>query len=1072
MLRQTEPKLLSDPTGTRRSGDAAERPVDDQATLMAPLERRPPASSERPPAAEPPSGTRFGRYTLVAPVGSGGMGEVFRAYDPSLQRFVALKLIRADHPDVLGRFLREARAQARVDHPNVCKVHEAGEEGGRPYIAMQLVEGPPLGKAARSMSLLEQVEVLRQVADAVHAAHRTGLIHRDIKPSNVLVPRDEEGRLHPFVLDFGLAKEAAAPGLTLSGMVVGTPSYMSPEQARGEEVDRRSDVYGLGATLFEALCGAPPVHGSSAIEILSKVALGEVRRPRSLVPSLPADLETVVLKCLESDPARRYESARALAEDLARFLDGEPVSARPQSLVYRIRRKARKHRALVAVAGLGLAAALTGAGAALQARWQAIEQARVARQLGEEVREVETELRLARMLPLHDIRPDRSRVRERVAALARRVETGAAEGAGRYLLGRSLFALGELERARTELTRAWELGFRDPGLELALGRTLGELYRLRRDEAERGREKSEARLKELETTLRDPALRHLRAARPREDESLLAEGLIALHERRFAEALRKAARAAERTPWLWEARTLEGDVWLATAGDKIKSGDQDGALADLASAGEAFAAGAEVGRSDASLLVRDAVRWTRVMDSDHIRGRNVDAAYRKALEACERARSADPDDPEVDSVEATACWRRAENGMGRGEDPRPLYERAVELGSAAARRGSASGYTQVATAWHGRAIYESQRGLDPIPSLEKASEAYEKAIQASPASPMVRSNAGFALIVRAENEMNHMRDPSAPLKRAVALEEEALSLDPGFYLAASNLGYALQKLGEWEKLQGRDPRDALARAEAALRQTVELNPTYAYGYVNLGNTLFVRGEWKRISGLDPTADLDGAIESYRKARKLAPGHVVSGVTLGFAAHQKALYLLDRGESPEGALAEGREALAWTLQTNPSFALALLKLGDIEIAAGRWAAAQRRSPEREFARAGAALAKAQAALATYPSVWIAAAELERRRAEVSLSSGKAPRREVERGLAAADRALALDATNADALAGKGALLLLSARMEPDPKRRTAAAAEALASFEKAIASNALAKVDVDPLLPEARRLAGR
>ena len=1056
--------MSEDPEATRLHS-AADEPDADQATLPARLPVR--------PAPEPPrSGTRFGRYTLVEPIGSGGMGEVFRAFDPSLQRYVALKLIRAEHPDLLARFLLEARAQARVDHPNVCKVHEAGEEGGRPYIAMQLVDGPPLGKAAAGMTLPERVAVVRQVADAVHAAHRTGLIHRDLKPSNVLVRRDEEGRLHPFVLDFGLAKEAAAPGLTLSGMVVGTPSYMSPEQARGEEVDRRSDVYGLGATLFEALCGTPPVTGGSAVEIMMKVVQGEVRRPRAIVPSLPTDLETIVLKCLETDPSRRYESARALAEDLTRFLDGEPVAAKPQSVVYRLGRKARKHRALVAAAGLGLAAALAGAGAALHARWQAYEQARVARLLGEEVKEVETALRLERMLPLHDVRPAWRKARTRVAGLERRIGAGAAEGAGRYMLGRSLLALGELERARTELTLSAKLGFADPGLELALGRTLGELYRLRRDEAERGRERSEARLKELETTLRDPALRHLRASRPGEDESLLAQGLIALHERRFEEARRLAARAAEATPWLWEARRLEGDAWLATAGEKIKAGDHDGALADLEKAGEALAAGAAAGRSDASLHVRDAVRWTRVMDSDHIRGRNVDAAYREALSACGRARAADPDGSEVDSVEATACWRRAENGMGRGEDPRPLYERAVELGNAAARRGSLSGFTQVATAWHGRAIYENQSGLDPVPSLEAASKAYEEAIRANPASPMVRTNAGFALIVRAEHEMNQGRDPTSGLERAVALEEEALRLDPGFYLATSNLGYALQKLGEWEKMRGRDPRPYLARAEAALRKTVELNPSYAYGYVNLGNALFVRGEWERLAGLDPTADLDGAIASYLKARELAPGHAVSNVTLGFAAHQKALHLLDRGASPEAALVQGREAVTKALETNPSFALALLKLGDIELAAARWDLREGRSPDAAFARAEAALTKSRDALPTFPAAWIALAELHRRRAEAALASRGAPRREVALGLAAAEKALALDAGQVDALTARGALLLLAARMEPDPSRRAASAAEALAALEKALALNALVKREVDPLLPEARRLAGR
>ncbi len=1042
------------------AGDAV-RPSSRESAL--------PLSTGAAPESIAPGG-RFGRYTIVAPLGAGGMGEVFRAFDPSLHRFVALKLLRADQPGHLSRFLREARVQARVDHPNVCKVHEAGDEGGRPYIAMQLVEGLPLGQAAATMSLPEKVATMRVVAEAVHAAHRIGLIHRDVKPANVLVARDEEGRLHPWVLDFGLAKEGAAPGLTISGLVVGTPVYMAPEQARGEEVDVRGDVYGLGATLFEVLCGAPPFEGTSAFDVLQKVINGEVRSPRSVLPDLPVDLETILLKCLETDPSRRYATARAVSEDLARLLDGEPISARPASLSYRLGRKARKHRLLVAVSLLGLAAALAGGGLALLARWQAYEMAQVARRLGEEVREVETDLRFARMLPLHDIRPARHAARLKVSGMQERLGRTAGEPAGLYLLGRALLALGDLEGARDALGRAASGRLRDPGLDLALGRTLAELYLRRSEEAVRSREKSEARFAELARTLRDPALAHLRAAGVGEREAALAQGLIALHEKRWDEAAQLAARAGERTPWLWEARALAGDSFLARGGEKERAGDADGALADFARAGEAFESASETGRSDASLWVRDATRWTRVMDVEHLRGRPVDAAYRKAREACARARAVDPDDPVPDEVEAMASWRRGENGMGSGEDPRPLYDQAVALGEAAARKGGATGWTQVGTAWHGRAMYEAQRGLDPIPSLAKADEAYARAIQASPGAPTVRSNAGFALVVRAEHELNAGRDPTPYLERAVRLEEEALRLDPRLFTAANSLGWALQKSGEWEKLKGRDPRALLARAEAALRRAVEINPKFAYGFVNLGNVLYVRGGWERLSGLDARPSLEAAIGCYRTARELAPGHAVSNVTLGFAAHEMALSALDRGESPEAALAEGRDALRKALEANPGFALADMKLGEIETVAGRWEARQGRSPRAAYARAEEALSKARSALATVPGVWADVAELARWKAEAELSEGRDPGGEISRGLAAAAKALALETGSAEAHAARGALLLVGARAERRPGRRKEVASEALAALDRALSANPLLARELSPLASEARKMA--
>lgn len=211
--------------------------------------------------------TVFGRYIRLEYVGEGGMARVFKGYDPELRRPVALKFVRVNDPDLAQRLIREARAQARVTHPNVCKVYEAGEEQGVQFIAMQYVEGKNLCQAGAGLELPQKLALIRQVAEAVHAAHQVGLIHRDIKPSNILTEM-RGGAGIPFVMDFGLARELGAVSATMSGIAVGTPPYMSPEQARGEVVDRRSDVYSIGATLYELMTGTPPFLGASSTEIL------------------------------------------------------------------------------------------------------------------------------------------------------------------------------------------------------------------------------------------------------------------------------------------------------------------------------------------------------------------------------------------------------------------------------------------------------------------------------------------------------------------------------------------------------------------------------------------------------------------------------------------------------------------------------------------------------------------------------------------------------------------------------------------------------------------------------------
>ena len=908
------------------------------------------------------------RYVNVRFLGQGGMGVVFLAIDARLRREVAIKFVRGDDADHVGRLIVEARNQAKVAHERICKVYEVGEVEGKVYIAMQYIAGKPLGQLAGELTLEQKVMLVRGAAEGLHEAHREGIIHRDVKPSNIMVERSDDGEIRPYVMDFGLARSAQEAGTTQSGTLLGTPRYMAPEQAHGAaaKLDRRADVYSLGATLYHLVTGQPPIGGETVAEVIANLVATEPRPPRAIDPSIPIDLEAIMVKCLEKDRSARYDSARALADDLGRFMNGDPVLARPAGTWYRMRKRLAKHRRLVAASAVALLLVLVAVGWAIKTRVQAAERERLARRFTEKVERIDATARYSALSPRHDLRGDRKAIRAAMDEIRQDIDDAgaAAAGPGHYALGRGYLALDDDASAKRELDTAWQSDFHEPQVAYALALVMGRLYQQGLLAAERieDKERRETRKQAIEKQYREPALDYLKLSKGAEVPSqAYVAALVAYYEGRFDEALNHLDAIGDKLSWFYEAPELRGDILLARALTFRHQGKSEPARRDFEAGRNAYAAAAASGESVPAvytslgdleyaamamavygegdvvppcdraltatanalatapdhyeaLVLRARVRRT-LAEYQANQGMEVEDLLADALADAQRAVTVSSLRPQAQQELTEIYWRWGKVRRDRNQDPREQLRKAVAASEdiQSADRDAAYHHQRglIFSVW---ADYEAQVGADSQANRSQAIAAYTTAIRMNERMHEAWMNLGNDLFQRAS--LPRATDPDGDLQRALEAFGHAKSINPEHWVPFFYEGRIYQLFAQRKRARGIDSSPDLDRARDAYQGGLAINAKVSHLHNGIGVVLLDRAKAAWDRGAVPEPLLEQALASFQQAIACAPKQEYGYGNVGEALAQRAWYRLARGEDPRADVAAAVGALNQAIERNP------------------------------------------------------------------------------------------------------------------------------------------------------------